>query len=236
MIGESILGGGLWRALALVFTGDAEVWGAAFVSLWVAGVSTLVASGLGLPLGFVIATTRFRGRELVLTLLNTLLALPTVVVGLFIYALIRRGSVLGPLDLLFSPGAMIVGQVVLALPIAAALAVAAVSALDPAARETAVALGASRGRVLFTVACEARAGLLAAVATAGGRLIGEVGVSMMLGGNIAGYTRNLTTAIALETSRGEFAFALALGMILLALALGINFALGRLRRGREARP
>jgi len=227
MIPEGFLG-----ALRLILTGDARVYGAAFTSVWIAATSTVVASAMGLPLGFALAATRFRGRETVITILNTLLALPTVVVGLFIYGLIRRGSVLGPLDLLFTPGAMIVGQVVLALPIVAALSHSAFASLDPAARETAVLLGASRSRVCFTMVTEARRGLLAAVAAAGGRLIGEVGVSMMLGGNIAGYTRNLTTAIALETAKGEFAFGMALGIVLLALALAANFLLRRLR-GRE---
>ena len=223
---------GFAGALRLLFTGDAHVYGAAFTSVWIAATSTVVASAIGLPLGFTLAAARFRGRETVITILNTLLALPTVVVGLFVYGLIRRGSMLGPLDLLFTPGAMIVGQVVLAVPIVAALSHSAFASLGPAPRETAVLLGASRARVCVTMVAEARRGLLAAVAAAGGRLIGEVGVSMMLGGNIAGYTRNLTTAIALETAKGEFAFAVALGIVLLALALGANFLLRRLK-GRE---
>ncbi len=227
---------GFVGALRLIFTGDAGVYSAAFVSVWVAATSTVIASALGLPLGFALAVARFRGREAVITVLNALLALPTVVVGLFIYSILRRGSMLGPLDLLFSPGAMIVGQVVLALPIVAALSHSAFSSLDPAAGETAVLLGASRGRVCLTMVSEARRGLLAAVAAAGGRLIGEVGVSMMLGGNIAGYTRSLTTAIALETAKGEFAFAVALGIILLAMALAANFLLRRLRGREEATP
>jgi tungstate transport system permease protein len=233
-MGESILIGGFWRALVLIFTGDVRVYEAAFVSLWISCTATVIASALGLPLGFAVAVRRFRGRGFVITLLNTLLALPTVIVGLFVYTFIRRGTLFGPLDLLFSPGAMIVGQVILALPIVAALGQTAISSLDPAARETALTLGASPGRVILTTAWEARYGLLAAVAAAGGRLIGEVGVSMMLGGNIAHHTRNLTTAIALETSKGEFALAMALGIILLVLALGLNFLLRRLQgRGEE---
>jgi len=232
-LNDSILIDGLRRALGLILGGDARVYEAVFVSLWTSCTATVIASALGLPLGFLVALRRFRGRELVITLLNTLLALPTVVVGLFIYALIRRGSPLGFADLLFSPWAMIAGQVVLAVPIVAALGQTAMSSLDPAARDTALALGASRGRMLLTIAWEARFGLLAAIAAAGGRLIGEVGVSMMLGGNIAHHTRNLTTAIALETSKGEFAVALALGFILLALALGLNFLLRWLQGRRE---
>lgn len=229
MVSEGFVG-----ALELIFTGDARVYGAAFTSVWIAATSTIVASAVGLPLGYALAAARFRGRESLITVLNTLLALPTVVVGLFVYGLIRRGSILGPLDLLFTPGAMIVGQVVLALPIVAALSHSAFASLGSAPRETAVLLGASRARVRLTMVAEARRGLLAAVAAAGGRLIGEVGVSMMLGGNIAGHTRNLTTAIALETARGEFAFGMALGIVLLALALAANFLLRRLRGREEA--
>lgn len=227
MMAEGFLG-----ALRLVFTGDARVYSAAFTSVWIAATSTVLASAVGLPLGFALATARFRGRETVITVLNTLFALPTVVVGLFVYGLIRRGAVLGPLDLLFTPSAMIVGQVVLALPIVTALSHSAFASLGSAPRETAVLLGASRSRVCLTMVGEARRALLAAVAAAGGRLIGEVGVSMMLGGNIAGYTRSLTTAIALETAKGEFAFGMALGIVLLALALVANFLLRRLK-GRE---
>ena len=118
-MGESILIAGLRRALGLILSGDPRVYEAVFVSLWVACTATVIASSLGLPLGFIVALKRFRGRELVITVLNTLLALPTVVVGLFVYGLIRRGSLFGPLDLLFTPWAMIIGQVILALPIAA---------------------------------------------------------------------------------------------------------------------
>jgi tungstate transport system permease protein len=231
---DSILIDGLGRGLGLIFSGDARVYEAVFVSLWISCTATALASALGLPLGFLVALKRFRGRDLVVTLLNTLLALPTVVVGLFVYAMVRRGSPLGPLDLLFSPWAMIIGQVVLAVPIVAALGQTTMAALDPAARETALTMGASQSRMLVTIAWEARYGLLAAVAAAGGRLIGEVGVSMMLGGNIEHHTRNLTTAIALETSKGEFAVAMALGVILMLMALALNFLLRWLRGRREA--
>lgn len=213
---------GLREAFRLIFTGDARVYSAAFVSVWVAATSTALASGVGLPLGFLLAVRRFRGRGIVIAVLNAMLALPTVVVGLFVYGLVRRGAVLGPLDLLFSPAAMILGQVILAVPIVVALTQSAVSALDPGAREAAVSLGAAPGRVLLTTAWEARFGLAVMAAGAGGRLVGEVGVSMMLGGNIAGYTRSLTTAIARETGRGEFAFGIALGVILLVIAIGMN--------------
>ena len=170
MSGESMLVGGLWKALGLIFTGDGEVYSAAFVSVSVAAVSTAIATAVGLPLAFLIAVRRFRGREFLMTLLNSLLALPTVVVGLFVYSLLRRGSLLGGLDLLFSPWAMILGQVVLAVPIVTALGCAAVASVDRAARETAVVLGATPARVFLTVAWEARLPLMAAVAAAGGKI------------------------------------------------------------------
>ena len=209
---------------------DETLVSAAAISIGVATASTLIASALGLPLGFLIAVREFRGKRTVVTILNTLLALPTGVVGLLVYSLVSKGGVLGPLDLLFSPGAMIIGQVVLALPIVVALSASAVSSLDPRARETAILLGATRLQTLIATAREAKRPLGAAVAAAGGRLIGEVGVSMMLGGNIAGYTRNMTTAIALETSKGEFSFALSLGIVLMVIALALNFLLRHLQR------
>ena len=224
---------GLWEALRLILSGDKRVLSAAFVSIWVATTSTAVASAAGLQLGFLLAVSRFRGRGIVVTVLNAMLALPTVVVGLFVYSLVRRGSLLGPLGLLFSPGAMILGQVILALPIVIALTNSAVSALDPGAREAAVSLGAAPVRVLLTTAWEVRLGLAGVIAAAWGRLVGEVGVSMMLGGNISGYTRSLTTAIALETAKGEFAFAIALGVILLAVALGMNLLVQRLLERKQ---
>lgn len=230
---ESILIDGLRRALNLILSGDARVHEVVLVSMWTTGTATVIASALGLPLAFLVALKRFRGRDLVVTVLNTLLALPTVVVGLFVYSMIRHDGIFGPMDLLFTPWAIIAGQVILALPIVAALGQTAISSLNPAAGETALTLGASPGRVLMTIAWETRYGLISTVTTAGGRLIGEVGVSMILGGNIAHYTRNLTTAIALETSKGEFALAIALGIILLSLALGINFLLRSLQGRRE---
>jgi tungstate transport system permease protein len=216
---------GLSQAASLIAAGDASVLSAVSVSLQVSAVAILVATALGVPLGYALATTRFPGRSLVTTLLNTLMALPTVVAGLLVYTLLARGSVLGPLDLLFSRAAIIIGEIVLALPIVAALTASAISALGERPRQAAVLLGASRTRATFTVLHECRFSLLAAVAAAYGRVIGEVGVAMILGGNIEGVTRTMTTAIALETSKGEFAVALALGMILMAVSLGVNLGL-----------
>ena len=224
----------LTNALKLIFSGDAQVGAAVFVSLQVAGTATVISTVLGVPLGFGVAVGRFRGRQLVITLLNTLLALPTVVVGLFVYTFIARRSLLGPLDLLFTKKAMVLGEVVLALPIVVALTSSAVASLDRAVRETAITLGAGRLHTSFTMVWEGRFALMAAIAAAFGRLIGEVGVSMILGGNIAASTRNITTAIALETSKGEFSLAMALGIVLLVVALGVNFLLRYLQGRGEA--
>jgi len=229
--GASFLGESLAHALRLIFSGQAEVYEAVAVSLQVAGASTLICTVLGIPLGYLLATTRFRGRQVVITLLNTLMAMPTVVVGLFVYAFLTRRSLLGPLDLLFTKKAMVIGQVILATPIVVALTNSALSSLQRAVRETAVTLGFGPLGVIRTVLWEGRFALLAAIAAAFGRVVGEVGVSMILGGNIAAHTRNITTAIALDTSKGEFAGAMALGIVLLTTALVVNFLL-RYLQGR----
>ena len=228
---DSLLTEGLTRAVALIASGDPAVFSAVTVSLQVSAVATLTASLFGVPLGYALSGARFRGKALVMTALATLMAIPTVVVGLLVYMLLARGGPLGPLDLLFSRAAIILGEIVLALPIIASLTAAAVDALGGRAREAARTLGAGRVRVTLTVIHEARHGILAAVAAGYGRVIGEVGVAMILGGNIASVTRTMTTAIALETSKGEFAVALALGVILLAIALVVNVSL----RGLQAR-
>jgi tungstate transport system permease protein len=194
-------------------------------SLNIAWCATLMCSIIGIPLGFILAVKTFKGKQLLITVLNTLLALPTVVVGLFVYTLICRNSPLGSMGLLFTVPAIIIGQVILALPIMVAFTHTAVSSVERSARETAITLGAETLTVTKTVLWESRFGITAAIAACFGRLIGEVGVSMMLGGNIQGYTRTMTTAIALETSKGEFAYALHLGIILLAIALCMNILL-----------
>ena len=235
MSGITFLFDAFENAAVLIFSGSDQVYSAVFVSLQVAGTATVICALLGVPLGFAVAVGRFRGRQVVITLLNTLMALPTVVVGLFIYAFITRRSLLGPLDLLFTKKAMIVGEVILALPIVIALTSSGIATLDRAVRETAMTLGAGRLQMSATMMWEGRFALMAAIAAAFGRLIGEVGISMILGGNIAASTRNITTAIALETSKGEFSLAMALGIILLAVALAVNFLL-RYLQGRGDAP
>lgn len=212
----------LAAALHLLATRDPKVVGAVAVSLQVALLATLLATVLGAPLGFVVGSGRFRARRALEVALNTATALPTVVVGLLVYGLLSRRGPLGGLELLYTRGAMVIGETVLVAPLMAALTMALVSGADPRIRETALTLGASRLGAAWAVLRELRRGALAAVATGFGRLISELGVALMVGGNIEHATRTMTTAIALETGKGEFALALALGFILLGVALLVN--------------
>jgi tungstate transport system permease protein len=179
----------------------------------------------------VVGTTRFWGRRAAITTLNTMLAFPTVVVGLVIWGLLARRGPLGGLGLLYTWAAIVAAEVVLAVPIAAALTAAAVQAVDPRVRRTALTLGASAWRVHWAVAREARYALMSGVMVAFGRVLAEVGAAMIVGGNIRHHTRTLTTAVALATSQGDFALAMALGLVLLALALTVNVLL-QLFQGR----
>jgi tungstate transport system permease protein len=217
--------GAFWLILSL----DREIFSIALLSLRVAGTASIFATLIGVPLAYAIAMRDFPGKRIVLTIFNTLMALPTVVVGLFCYAFFSRRGPLGFLDLLFTPTGMVIGDLIIALPLVVALTIAAVNAVDPRARITALALGATSRQTSWTVLLDARYALMAAVLNGFGRVVSEVGAAMMLGGNIRGYTRTLTTAIALETSKGEFAFAMALGLILLTLALMVNLLLRRLQ-------
>ncbi len=216
---------GIATALKLIFTFDEEVVNCTWVSLKVSTTAILLSSLVGLPLGFTMATNEFKGKKILITIFNTLMALPTVVVGLFVFSLISRQGPMGVLGLLFTPTAMIIGQFILATPIITALSIAAVQSIDPRVRITAVALGARSHQILLLLFLEARFAIMAAVITGFGRIIGEVGSAMMLGGNIKGYTRTISTAIALETSKGEFSLGLALGIILITVALSVNIML-----------
>lgn len=227
---------GFRRALALIFSVDAEVSGIALLTLKIGLLSTLVACGLGIPTGFVLATKPFWGRRAALTVVNTALAFPTVVVGLLLYGLLSRRGPLGGLEWLYTWQAIVVGDVVLAFPIAAALAAAAIQGVDPRIRRTAETLGAGRWLTAWTVAQEARFALAAVITTAFGHVVAEIGSAMTVGGNIRGQTRTLTTAVALYTSQGDFGLALALGIILLLVALLVNVALQALQgRGTVGR-
>ncbi|MEE8451974.1 MAG: ABC transporter permease [Thermoguttaceae bacterium] len=212
----------LRNALHLIFTLDADVFEYAGRSLLIASVSTLIAAVLGIPLGMLIAERTFRGKRAVVTVLNTALAFPTVVVGLFIYTLLSRTGPLGQLQLLFTIPAIIIGEVVLIVPIITAFTMTAVARTDRDVRKTAIALGAGRRQALWTVFCESRFGVAAAVIAAFGRVVSEVGVATILGGNADRFTRTMTTAIVLNVDMGNFALALALGGVLLALSLSIN--------------
>lgn len=216
-------------AFVLIFSFDPEVYTIVWLSLRVALSATLVAAVLGIPFAYFVATREFRGKPALITIFNTLMALPTVVVGLFTYSFLSRKGPLGFLDLLFTPSGIILGDIILAFPLIVGLTIAAVHSVDPRAKVTAMSLGASPRQISLTVLKEARFGLMAALFNGFGRVIAEVGSAMMLGGNIRGYTRTITTAIALETSKGEFAFGMALGIILLVLALTVNFTFRKLQ-------
>lgn len=210
---------------------DQELYFIVYISLYVSFFSTIVASILGVPLGFIVAVKEFRAKRAVITVLNTLLALPTVVIGLFVYAFLSRRGILGYLGLLYTPKAIIVGQVILILPWVATFTLSAVSRIDHRYRRTAMTLGAGAVQTSLAIAREARFGILAAIIAAFGRVIAEIGIAMMLGGNIKGFTRTMTTAMALEHNKGEFVLAVALGAVLLAVSLLMNIFL-QLIQGR----
>lgn len=235
------MGGPLGTALELILEADPELLGIVWRSLRISLSSTVLSALFGLPLAALLSLTRFLGRRSIITILNALMALPTVVVALALYALLSRSGPLGYLDLLFTPRAIIIGQTLLILPIVTSLAAAAIGQADPRLHETLRSLGAGPVRRFFTLITEQAPAILAAVVAGFGRAIGEVGVSMMLGGNIRRYTRVMTTAIALETNRGAFELAVALGIILVVLALGVNGGLrglseyGRMQRKTTGR-
>ncbi len=215
--------GAFVQALKLLVSLDRETYYIAGTSLRFALASTLLSALISLPAGVILGLYRFRGRRIVITVLNTLMAMPTVVIGLIIYSVISRSGPLGYLGLLFNPSAVIIGQTVLAFPIIASMVNTSVGRLDINLRETLVTLGASRFRIFFTIMWEARFAVTTALLAGFGRVIGEVGVSMMLGGNIRWWTRTITTTISLETSKGQFELALALGVILMVIAFLVNF-------------
>lgn len=212
-------------SILLILSLDTEVYHAVWTSLSVSVMSVVFASAFGIPFGLLLAVARFPMKRAAIILLNTLMALPTVVVGLVIYGIISRQGPLGQLGLLFSPIAMVIGLTILALPIITNYTLSSIKGADGRIVPTAMTLGAGRFQSYLMLLSEVRFGIMAAVIAGFGRVIGEVGVAMMLGGNIRGYTRTMTTAIALETSKGEFAFGLALGIILMAVALLINLFL-----------
>lgn len=220
----------LRTSLSLIGSLDREVIAAASTSVSVALWSIGVAALIGIPIGIAIGVIEFPFKRLIITLLNTLMALPTVVVGLLVYGIISRQGPMGELGLLFTPQAIIIGQSILAVPIVANYTLSSIRGADLRILPTAMTLGAGRLQSVLQLAREVRFGIMAALIAGFGRVIAEVGVAMMLGGNIRGYTRTMTTAIALETSKGEFAFGLALGLILMAVALVVNLFLNVLQQ------
>ncbi len=212
-------------ALLLLVTGDAALWQIIWVTLKTALLGLLLATPFAVAAGYAIASTRFRGRRVLIWLAQAALSLPTVLIGLILYMLLSRQGPAGSLHWLFSQPGIVAGQVFIALPVLLATTLAAVQAIDPRLPETARVLGASRWRIMLTVLHEGRFGVLAAIISGFGRVISEVGCALMVGGNIEGETRTITTAIALETSKGEFAQGIALGIVLILFALLINAAL-----------
>jgi tungstate transport system permease protein len=226
---------GAKQAILLLVRGDPEVLRIALLSLQVSGTATLLSLLVGIPLGTVLALTRFPGRSFAMSLVNTGMGLPPVVVGLFVTIFLWRSGPLGLLELLYTPTAIVIAQLVIAAPIVTGLTVAAVQQLNPRLRLQLVGLGASRLQVVWLLLNEARLPLLAAVMAGFGAVISEIGAAIMVGGNIYRQTRVLTTATVLETSKGNFDMAIALSLLLLLLAFAVNWALTWIQqRGRAS--
>ena len=220
--------GGFREAFHLLLS-DPGTWGIIGRSIVVSGSAVLIAATVGVPVGALVALTEFPGKRAVVIMLNTGMGLPPVVVGLVVYLLLSRSGPLGFLSLLFTPGAMIAAQLLIVSPIIAALSHSAIASQDPTVRLTALSLGATPLQAAVTVVSEARPAVTAAVIAGFGRAISEVGAVMMVGGNIAHHTRVMTTAIVLETRKGEFGLAIALGIVLLLVSLIVNVGMSWLQ-------
>ena len=221
---------GIVKALQLLFQGDRETFSAVLTTVQVSFLSMSASLLAGVPLGYCLGYLDFPGKKSLRTVVDTMLALPTVFIGLLVYAFISSRGPLGEFGLLFTLSGIAIGQAILALPIVIALTATAIESLDHSLRLTLLSLGASGKQIFLTILWEARLGLLVAAVTATGRVLTEVGISMMVGGNIKWHTRTITTAIALETNKGQFATGIALGLILLIIAFAINLSLSFLRR------
>jgi tungstate transport system permease protein len=221
---------GIGRAFSLIFHLDKELLGIIFLSLRVSGTALVLSTLAGLPLSALLAFRKFPFKGLVISLLNTFMGLPPVVVGLFVYLLLSRSGPLGFMALLYTPTAMIIAQSILAFPIVSSLSHSAMVSVDPLIEQAAATLGATPFQVSWTVIGEARYGIMSGVIAAFGRVMAEVGAILIVGGNIAGFTRVMTTTIALETDKGDFELALALGIILLMISLSINSVLHCIQR------
>jgi tungstate transport system permease protein len=221
---------GFLKALELLATGDPETFSAVSATLAVSAYSLAATLALGLPLGFCLGYFEFGLKKQVRVVVDTLLALPTVFIGLLVYAFFTSRGPLGQWGLLFTLPGIAVGLTILALPIVIALSATAVESMDRQLRVALISLGANRRQLFQSTVWEARHGIIAAALTAFGRVMTEVGIAMMVGGNIKWQTRTITTAIALETNKGEFAMGIALGLVLLLIAFGVNFSVSFLRR------
>ncbi|MGH7388294.1 MAG: ABC transporter permease [Candidatus Rokuibacteriota bacterium] len=216
---------GVRQAVALLFAGDAEVWSILLLSLQVSGTATLLALGLGIPAGAALALARFPGRTLLVSAVNTGMGMPPVVVGLFVTLLLWRSGPFGGWEILYTPAAIVLAQAVIASPIVTGITLAAVQNVPEPFRLQLLGLGASRLQMVAVVLREARLPMLAAVMAGFGGIISEIGASMMVGGNIKGQTRTLTTAMVLETGKGNFEVAIALSILLLTLVFLVNWLL-----------
>ena len=210
-----------------------ELAGILGMTLFVSGVAIAISMLLGVPLGIGLALGRFPGRRLLITLVNTGMGLPPVVVGLFVFLLLARSGPLGHLDLLYTPTAMILAQIIIALPLVVGVTLAGIQGLDPRLHLKILSLGASRLQLCLKLVAEARLSLAAALAAGFGSILSEVGAVMMVGGNLLGETRVMTTSIVLATRQGQFTLAIALSVILLLLAVGINALFTRLQQGKR---
>jgi tungstate transport system permease protein len=226
---ESLIQGFL-TAFNLILHLDPVLFGIIFLSLKVSGLALIIATIAGIPAGAALGLTKFPGRGLAVSSMNTFMGLPPVVVGLFVYLLLSRRGPLGFMGLLYTPSAMVIAQTILAIPIIISLTRSAIVSIDPIIRQASETLGASPGQVTITIIREARCGILSAVIAAFGRVMAEVGSILIVGGNIAGYTRVMTTTIALETDKGNFELALALGIILLLISFLINAVLHHIQK------
>lgn len=227
-----LIGQGILQAVRLLLAGDAEVWSVTWLSLRISATATLLALALGIPLGTALALSRFPGRGFLISLVNTGMGLPPVVVGLFVTIVLWRNGALGFLELLYTPTAMILAQLVIAAPIVIGLTLAAIQQIPEKFRLQLLGLGASHAQMVWTLLKEARLPMLAAVMAGFGAVISEVGASLMVGGNIKNSTRVLTTATVLETGKGNFDVAIALSLILLALMFLVNWALTWIQQRR----
>jgi tungstate transport system permease protein len=221
---------GIIKALYLLVQGDPETLSAISATVKVSAYSMVASLVLGIPGGFFLGYREFPGKKQLRLIVDTLLALPTVFIGLMVYAFVSQRGPMGQMGLLFTLPGIAVGQTLLALPIVVALTATAIEGMDTHLRPTAISLGANRRQLLLTCLWEVRHGILAAAVTAYGRVLTEVGISMMVGGNIKWHTRTITTAIALETNKGQFAVGIALGLVLLTIAFAVNLSVSILRR------